>query len=228
MAVTLAFDVYGTLIDTHGVVTQLAELVPGDPREFSNTWRSKQIEYSFRRALMQNFEDFSVCTRDALEYACAYHQVSIPPDKKRLLLAIYRRLPAFPEVKEAITALADASYTMFAFSNGSQEAIEGLLTHAGIRPYFAGVVSTSDLKSFKPNPAVYAYFLRRANALASAAYLISSNPFDVIGARSAGLGAIWVQRSPNAIFDPWGIDPSLVIHNLTALPKSLGSLDAGQ
>ena len=48
---TIAFDVYGTLIDTDGVVSQLREWIGSQADVFSQTWRSKQLEYSFRRGL---------------------------------------------------------------------------------------------------------------------------------------------------------------------------------
>jgi 2-haloacid dehalogenase len=72
MKTVLAFDVYGTLIDTAGVVSKLREHVGETAGEFSRAWREKQLEYSFRRGLMRQYEDFAVCTRDALEYTCAH------------------------------------------------------------------------------------------------------------------------------------------------------------
>ena len=53
--VTLAFDVYGTLIDTHGVVVALEKHLGLKVPDFSRTWREKQLEYSFRLGLMQNY-----------------------------------------------------------------------------------------------------------------------------------------------------------------------------
>ncbi len=100
MSVTLAFDVYGTLIDTHGVISKLREIVGDRAEEFSQTWRDKQLEYSFRRALMQNYENFAVCTSQALDYTCAFHKVSLTDEQKAELLGIYRVLPAFSDVKE--------------------------------------------------------------------------------------------------------------------------------
>ncbi|MES9813817.1 MAG: hypothetical protein ABW161_13170 [Candidatus Thiodiazotropha sp.] len=44
MAITLAFDVYGTLIDTHGVVSELNDLVQDKAEAFSHKWREKQLE----------------------------------------------------------------------------------------------------------------------------------------------------------------------------------------
>ena len=96
MSVTLAFDVYGTLIDTHGVVSKLQELIGAKAKDFSQTWREKQLEYSFRRGLMQNYENFAVCTRHALEYTCSYYKVTLTIEHKHELLDCYRTLPAFP------------------------------------------------------------------------------------------------------------------------------------
>ena len=71
MPVTIAFDVYGTLIDTAGIVAALQRHVGEKAVAFSDLWRAKQLEYSFRRGLMQNYRDFSICTGNALDFCCA-------------------------------------------------------------------------------------------------------------------------------------------------------------
>ena len=223
MAVTLAFDVYGTLIDTHGVVAALQTLVGEKAQDFSQTWRDKQLEYSFRRGLMQNYVTFADCTRQALDYTCEYYQLNLSAELKSSLLAIYKVLPAFDDVREALLQLKSTDFRLFAFSNGCADALEELLTAAGIRDCFIGVVSVDDLKSFKPNPAVYSHFLRQSATSANSAWLISSNPFDVIGAISAGMKSTWVQRSSTAIFDPWEIEPTLVVNQLTELSEKISA-----
>ena len=222
MAITIAFDVYGTLIDTHGVVAKLGEVVGDRARDFSATWRDKQLEYSFRRGLMQNYENFAVCTRDALDYTCSHYATDITPDQKKALLDIYRELPAFADAEPALKALQARDCRLFAFSNGAAEAVETLLSAAGIREHFLGIVSCDDIKSFKPNPAVYAHFLRKAQATGNEAWLISGNPFDVIGAISAGMRAAWVQRSADSVFDPWGIEPTVTVTSLGELAGKIG------
>ena len=222
MAITIAFDVYGTLIDTHGVVAKLEELVGDRALDFSSTWRDKQLEYSFRRGLMQNYENFAVCTRNALDYTCSRYATDMTAEQKQALLDIYRELPAFDDVRDALTDLSARDCRPFAFSNGSEEAVETLLSAAGIRELFLGVVSCDDLRSFKPNPAVYAHFLRKAQASAGEAWLVSGNPFDVIGAISAGMRGAWVRRSDESIFDPWGIEPTVTVTSLGELADSIG------
>ena len=227
MSVTLAFDVYGTLVDTHGVVTALHTMIGDKASDFSQSWREKQLEYSFRRGLMQNYQPFAICTSDALEYTCARFDIELSAKQKELLLASYATLPAFDDVTTSLDVLSDRGYRMFAFSNGTASAVEGVLVAANIRNHFAGVVSVDDLKSFKPNPAVYAHFLRESGAKGSDAWLVSSNPFDVIGAISAGMRAAWVKRANNAIFDPWEIDPTLTVANLGELSEKLVDFVAG-
>jgi 2-haloacid dehalogenase len=221
MTITLAFDVYGTLIDTHGVVVALEKHVGTKAPEFSRTWREKQLEYSFRRGLMQNYENFAICTGNALDYTCSYVKAPLSQEVRKELLDAYKVLPAFDDAEEGLARAKKSGYRLFAFSNGSADAVETLLKHAGIRDYFIGVVSVDEMKSYKPNPGVYSHFLRRAGALGSDSWLISSNPFDVIGALSAGMRAAWVKRSPDALFDPWGIEPTLTVNGLLNLAEQI-------
>lgn len=221
MTVTLAFDVYGTLIDTHGLVSRLGGLVGDKAAQFSGIWRDKQLEYSFRRGLMHQYQTFAVCTRDALDYACSACGVTLSAQQKQDLLEGYRTLPAFGDAPPALEGLQAAGFPLYAFSNGSAEAIETLLVAAGIRQLFVDVVSVDEVRSFKPDPAVYQHFLARSGAAADAAWLVSCNPFDVIGAISAGMRAAWVRRSEEAIFDPWGTVPTLTVGSLMELETAI-------
>jgi 2-haloacid dehalogenase len=174
MAITLGFDVYGTLIDTHGIIDTLERFIGNRAAEFSRAWRDKQLEYSFRRGLMQNYENFAVCTGNAFDFTASCLNVSFSAEDKQEILAAYRTLPAFGDVAEGLARAKKSGYRMFAFSNGNADAVEALLKNAGIREYFIGVVSTDEMKSYKPNPGAYSHFLRRAGALGSDAWLVSS------------------------------------------------------
>lgn len=221
---TIAFDVYGTLIDTRGVIESLQKVVGNKAEAFSQTWRSKQLEYSFRRALMQRYQDFTLCTRDALDYSCLYHQQALSTSQKQALIASYSELPIFADVKMGLSRLKAEGHMLFAFSNGSKKTVEALLVNAGIRAFFEDIVSTDDIKSFKPDPEVYRYFLQTTLATKSNAWLVSANPFDVIGAVSVGMKAAWLTRNERDVFDPWDYEPTISITSIVALAnKNLGS-----
>jgi len=221
MTFTLAFDVYGTLIDTRGVLGNLKEIVGSRANVFMETWRAKQLEYSFRRAAMRQHVDFSQCTKDAMEYSALLHNTPLTEEDKMYLLRAYTILPAFPEVKSALEALKLAGHRLFAFSNGSNKAIHTLLSHAKILALFDGMVSVEDVQIFKPSHEVYAYFNKKTNSTKETSFLISGNSFDILGAATYGMHTAWVQRSPQTIFDPWGIQPSVVIKDLTTLNAKL-------
>jgi len=219
--ITLAFDVYGTLIDTNGVLNLLETMIGEKAKDFSNRWREKQLEYSFRRAAMMNYVTFADCTWHALEYTCKYYKINLTQEQKNELMAIYAILPAFEEVKVALGTFKEKGYRLFAFSNGKGEAVERLLNHAGIRDLFLGVVSVDDIKTFKPSPGAYAHFLRTSQTKGEEAWLISSNPFDVTGSISAGMKSAWIQRSSEAIFDPWEIEPTIIVNSLVDLTNKI-------
>lgn len=221
MSSVLAFDVYGTLIDTRGVVIKLQEFVGDKAENFSRVWREKQLEYSFRRGLMLRYETFEVCTRQVLDYTGACLDVGLAQDQKEALLAEYRRLPAFDDVQASLLKLKSKGHSLHAFSNGTVDAVESLLVSACIRDLFDSVVSVDDIETFKPNPDVYEHFLRSTSTSVDDAWLISSNPFDVIGALSFGLRSAWVQRSQDSVFDPWGIDPTITISSLHELADGI-------
>ncbi len=220
MPPTLAFDVYGTLIDTHGLVPLLGEMVGEEVAPaLSRIWREKQLEYSFRRALARDYVTFATCTRQALDYACATLGVKLAPTERDSLLERYRTLPAFPEVPGALARLQDSGARLYAFSNGTRKAVEQLLCAAGIRDAFLDVVSVDAVSSFKPDPAVYAHFLAQAGARADQTWLVSGNPFDVLGAEHAGWHTVWVRRDAVQIFDPWERQPEQVVSDLDGLAR---------
>lgn len=216
MSKILAFDVYGTLVDTAGIATQLARHVGDQAPAFAELWRSKQLEYSFRRGLMRNYCTFAVCTRQALDYCCEALRQPLADVVKQDLMAAYANLPPFAEVTEALARFKASEHRLYAFSNGAEMDVRQLLKASGLAGYFQDVVSVDPVHSFKPDPAVYAHFLRSADAQATQTWMISSNPFDVLGARSAGLCAAWIRRRPQP-FDPWDLSPSLEVPNLGAL-----------
>ncbi len=221
MNITLAFDVYGTLINTHGVVSLLEDFIGDKATLFSQTWRDKQLEYSFRKALMNKYEDFSICTKQALDFTCLYHQIVLAEDQKIKLLNFYKSLPIFEDVKEGLEKLKGSKVDLYAFSNGKIESIKALLDSAGISDYFKGIVSADTIKSFKPNSAVYEHFISESQAELKSTWLISSNPFDILGAHAYGFKTAWIQRDDHSPFDPWGISPTMTLDSLSHLYEKI-------
>lgn len=222
MTVALAFDIYGTLIDPHGVVRQLQQTLGEGADGFSRVWRDKQLEYSWRRGLMRRYADFGVCTRQALDYADRLLQTGLDEATKQSLMAAYRELPAYDDVPAALELLRGGDCRLYAFSNGTPDMVAAVLEHAGIDGYFADIVSVDALQTFKPDPEVYRHMIGVAGVDPGDCWLVSSNGFDVIGAVAAGMKAAWLKRISGVVFDPWGIEPTVEIASLDELPGNIG------
>ncbi|GHB16239.1 haloacid dehalogenase type II [Salinicola rhizosphaerae] len=215
----LAFDVYGTLVDTQGVVVTLRSRIGDDAENFAMRWRDKQLEFAFRRGLMGAYADFAQCKREALDLVDQERGTRFGEEFKQTLMAAYRRLPAFEEVPAALERIRALGVRCVAFSNGSRQSVEALFDNAGLRAAFDDIVSVEEVRRFKPDAVVYAHLRKRTHSRPENTWLISSNPFDIIGARHAGLRAAWVQRNPNLPFEPWGDPPDMMAPDLGALAE---------
>ncbi|MGH3086140.1 MAG: haloacid dehalogenase type II [Rubrobacteraceae bacterium] len=218
----IGLDIYGTLVDPLAMNERLRPLVGDKAERMSELWRQKQIEYTFRRGLMKKYEDFGVCTRQALEVAAKASGVELSNDEKAKLVEHYQDLRAFPDVIPGLEAMRERGHRLVAFSNGVEATARTLLERAGVLEHLEDVISVDDVKTFKPNPVVYEYLARRFERSAGEVWLVSGNPFDVIGAKAVGMNAAWVKRKEDAVFDPWGIEPDLVVPDLEALAAELG------
>lgn len=216
----IGFDVYGTLVNPLEVSAPLRELVGDLNEQFAALWRQKQLEYSFRKGLMEKYESFRVCTRQALDYCDLFFETNLSEEQRENLMERYSQFSPYPEVIGAMQNLKRFVSKIVAFSNGPKEDLEKLLGNAGILPVLDDLVSVEEIETFKPNPKVYLHLAKRLALTPEHTWLVSSNPWDVIGAKSAGLNAAWIERK-KTVFDPWGIQPDLTCSDLQELSERL-------
>src|SRR6202162_6235528 len=136
----LAFDVYGTLIDPFHAEEHLRAAFGERAKEASELWRGKQIEYSFRRALMKKYRTFDACTAQALRFVSAQFGISLSEEAHENLMSKYLELPAYPDVTGTLDELAARGFTIAACSNGTESAVRASLDHAGVLPRFSKIV----------------------------------------------------------------------------------------
>lgn len=219
---TLAFDVYATLINTYGMVDLLQRYI-GEEKAmpFATLWRDKQLEYSFRRSMMNRYEPFYTCTSNALDYCIEAFAVTITRDQHFSLIKRYQNLPVFKDVAAALESMSERSdLNLYALTNGPYEDVVKLFEDNNINQFFKDIISVDEIKKYKPDPAVYRHFLERTGSRVDDSWLISGNGFDVIGARSFGMNGVWIKRADQQIIDTWGPRPTHTIqsmHELEAL-----------
>lgn len=218
---TLAFDVYGTLINTSSLGEHLRPYLGKKTKAFMNLWRNKQLEYSFRRSLMEQYAPFSTCTKDGLLFTCKAFGVKFDDKKIQEILKSYKYLKAFKDVKVGLRELQNSSYRLYAFSNGLKKDVKTLLKANDLLDFFDDIVSVDDIKVFKPSPKAYEYFCKYTNSKPKDSYLISSNSFDILGATNYKMGALWCQRDKENIMDSWLKTDILTVNKISKIKKLL-------
>ena len=93
-------------------------------------WRSKQLEYTWLRALMGRHADFWQVTGDALDYALA--RTGVDPAVREPLMQAYLALDAYPEVPDVLRRLRDGGLRTAILSNGEPRMLAAAATSAGI------------------------------------------------------------------------------------------------
>ncbi|MEM0374327.1 MAG: haloacid dehalogenase type II, partial [Sulfolobales archaeon] len=172
--IVLGFDLFGTILDTSSVLQE---------------FRRKQLEYTWLLTLMGRYLEFEEITKRALIYVLKSRNEE---EKFNEEIDKWNNLPAYPDAIYLKDIASEAE--IYILSNGSEKEVRSHLARNGLLQYFKGIFSAERVKEYKPSPKVYKGFLDYVNVKDAEVFLVSSNPFDVIGAKNAGLGGIYVNR----------------------------------
>lgn len=124
------------------------------------------------------------------------------------MMSAYDNLSIFPDVAPALEGLrAKSDITSVVFSNGTHKMVSSSVHKSDdLSPYadiFKDIVVVEEVRQFKPAPAVYAHLAKKVGkdfddkSEMADMWLVSGNPFDIVGARAVGMRAIWVDRAGN-------------------------------
>ncbi|SFV05778.1 2-haloacid dehalogenase [Alicyclobacillus macrosporangiidus] len=210
----VVFDAYGTLFDVHSVVAACETAFPGYGTQIIQIWRQKQLEYTWLRALMGRYQDFERVTEDALKYTL--NHLGLWYDEKTLksLLSVYLHLTPFPEVPAALRVFHPRPLAIL--SNGTERMLQVVVHHAGLPSLFAHVLSVDLVKTYKPDPRVYELVTRTLHLQKEEILFVSSNGWDVAGAKSFGFTVAWVNRQRQT-HEELGVQPDYVADDLLQL-----------
>ena len=208
----LVFDAYGTLYDVHSVMRRCESFFPGKGGALSQLWRTKQLEYTWQRSLMQRYAPFSTVTREALAYACEALRLELTAERMEALMGEYHMLSTYPEVAKTLQALTGKKLAIL--SNGSPDMLGPLVINSGLA--FDAVISVDALKLYKPAPAVYGLAVSILDIPKERIGFVSSNCWDAIGAKSYGFTVYWVNRA-GAPADRLGFRPDRILTSLAEL-----------
>ena len=209
------FDLYGTLLEV-GSVGRAAAEVTDDPAGLVALWRTKQLEYTWLRSLMGRYADFWVVTEDALRWAITRLGITATEADVQHLMNAYLSLACFPEVASTLATLAGRPRAIL--SNGAPKMLAAAVSSSGLTPHLDHVLSVDAVKTYKPSPTVYALAPQALGIASSDLLFVSSNGWDVAGAKSFGYQTAWCNRQ-NAPAENLGVSPDVTVRSLADLPK---------
>src|SRR5919109_2155409 len=168
----LAFDAF-PIFDPRPIFALVEQFFPGKGADLSNAWRVRQFEYQWLRALSGRYADFWQTTEDGLVFAAKLLQLELSPDKRAQLMQAYLGLKAWPDVPSALRSLQEAGVRLAFLSNMMAKMLEAGIKNAGLEGIFEHVLSTDQVRAYKPDPRAYhmavdAFQLRREDILFAA------------------------------------------------------------
>jgi len=195
----LVFDAYGTLYDVHSVYTRTEELCPGKGDLISQIWRLKQLEYTWLQTALGGYRDFAALTIASLQFALRAAGIEPTEAVTKALFDKYLDLDPYPEAKDTVAALkARGDCKLAILSNGSAAMLAALTRNSGLDRYLDATISVDDAKKFKPHPDCYALVERALGIKPDEVMFVSSNGFDVVGAKHFGFKVVWIARGGQA------------------------------
>lgn len=192
-APVIVFDVNETLSDMTGMVERFEDV--GAPGHLAATWFACVLRDGFALTAVGEMAAFADLGADAL--ATVLHPVTLDrgiEDAIAHVMAGFTELSVHEDVVPGVRALADAGHRLVTLSNGSASVAQALLARAGLLDAFELLLSVEDAGVWKPAPGAYHYAARRCRVDPHQLMLVAVHPWDIDGARRAGLRSAWLNR----------------------------------
>ena len=143
MIKAVVFDAYGTLYDVQSVASATEEMFPGRGEYITQVWRLKQLEYTWLRALMGDYEDFWSVTRESLAYTLATLGQPFDEPAFERLAEGYNRLLPYSDADETLERLAGRRLAIL--SNGSPGMLTALVHHSRFGRHLEATISVAEV-----------------------------------------------------------------------------------
>lgn len=190
----LVFDVFGTLVDWRSGVAEAFRRagLPSDAEHLADAWRAREpqilAEVNAGSRPWGNFDELHRLTLDEL---LSDQSVDLDLQARHRLVGAWHRLDPWPDVRAGLETLRRDHVTA-ALSNGHVALLIDLARHGDLR--FDCLLSAELARVYKPASAVYQTAARLLGLQPAELMLVAAHPWDLEGARGAGLRTAFVDR----------------------------------
>jgi 2-haloacid dehalogenase len=216
----VAFDVNETLIDLQPLRRRFEEV--GAPGYLFETWFASTLRDGFALTAAGAYADFASVALDVLRglLSGVGNLQREPVKAAEHVLAGLPELDLHPDVAKGMRRLRDAGVRMVTLTNGAAELTGTLLQRGGVADLVERRLSVTEVGRWKPAPEPYLYAARECGVEIKAMVLVAVHPWDIDGAKRAGLLAGWLNRTGSPYPDFFA-KPDAAAPDLRALADAL-------
>jgi len=147
-------------------------------------------------------------------FAAKRLQLELTPDKRAQLMQAYLGLKTWPDVPSALRSLQEAGIRLAFLSNMTAKMLEAGITNAGLEGIFEHVLSTDQVRAYKPDPRAYQMAIDALKLTREDILFAAFAGWDAAGAKWFGYPTFWVNRL-NLPGEELGVAPDAIGRDLT-------------
>ena len=219
---TITFDSFTTLVDVHRSTREALQAHVEDHEAVAQVWRYRAVEYRMLSNFMHDvYETYVETTRHALEYALAVNGIELSDEAVDDIVSVFFDLHPFDDVRESFERL-DREYDLYIASNGNPAVLDAMVEVCDIDDLILDTVSADEIQIYKPAVDYYRHVCDRIETPPSKTVHVATPWYDIYGAKNAGMGTVWVNRTggPWETFDG---GPDRTVDTLTELADRFGA-----
>lgn len=189
----VVFDVNETLSDMAPLAERFTEV--GAPGALLQTWFAALLRDGFALTAVGENPAFAEVGMAVLRSLLT--PVELDRDVEEAVQYVMRgfsELALHPDVADGLRMLGDAGVRMVTLTNGSTSLAENMFASAGVAHHFERLMSVEAAGAWKPAREAYAYAAGQCGTSLGAMLLVAVHPWDIDGAKRAGMQAAWLDR----------------------------------
>lgn len=188
------FDVNETLSDMAPLRRRLSEV--GAPPDLFATWFAGILRDGFALTAAGGYATFREIADAGLRGLLSQVRgwTGDLASAAEHVLDGFAGLDVHPDVPDGVRRLRSAGFRLATLTNGAAALTEQLLTRAGLREHFEVLLDVGAPRAWKPAATAYRYATQALAVDPTEALLVAVHPWDIDGARRAGLQAAWLRR----------------------------------
>ncbi len=190
----ITFDVYGTILDSHGCwldwfrsFIERKRITSMSPQEALTRWEAIQFDYS-----QAQYVPFRQLKRDSFKMACKEFGFDYTDEDVESFTYQLDKCKAFPDSREAIAELR--TYTkVVALTNVANEITQETFDREGI--VVDRILTSQDAKAYKPKHEAFLYSQKVLGlAVDDLMHAAFGFLYDVVPATALGYRTVWINR----------------------------------